>query len=93
MRGATENGQGQEVDEITVQDVNDNIDKVVSKNLQRPKTIIEGKREIYDTPWGKKPVNGKIMAKVPYRYITLYLGEVIKNKFIVIGIAIDDDHR
>ena len=73
--------------------MNDNVDQVISEDLQPPEPVIEGKCEIHNPPGGEKLIEGKIMVKVSNRCIVLDLADIIKNKFVVIGIAINDDHR
>ena len=73
--------------------MNDNVDQVISEDLQRPEMIIEGKREIHNPPWSEKAIKGKIMVEVSNRSVVRDLADIIKNKFVVKGIAINDDHR
>ena len=57
--------------------VNDNVDPMVSGNRRFPEPVIMGRREIYKTPRGEKPIRGKIMVQVSDRCLILYLGNVI----------------
>ena len=90
VRQLPEYRQCQEVDDKAVDDVNQDIYKMIAKDIEFSELVIEGQGKIHNGPRSKEFLKRTIISKVSNTLLIDNLKRVIKNKREVVDIAVDD---
>jgi len=84
--------QCKKIDKKPVYDVDQDIDNVVTEDIQFPEFVIERKGDIYNSPRRQQIPNKQIVRQGSDLDIFFNPRLIIKNKWAAIDVAVDNKH-